>query len=41
VEAEGVPPVEVSLAWRSEDRDPAVLAFVDYVTAAAPTPTEV
>jgi DNA-binding transcriptional LysR family regulator len=39
VQAEGVPAVELSLAWRADDLNPAVLAFLDYVTHLAPTST--
>ena len=37
VEAVGVPPAELSVAWRSEDTNPTVLAFVDYITSVVPT----
>ena len=40
VEAEGCPPVEVSVAWRTGDTAPAVAAFLDYVEGVATTPTE-
>jgi DNA-binding transcriptional LysR family regulator len=40
VEAEGGPPVELSVAWRTGDTAPAVLAFLDYIRSVAPIPTE-
>jgi DNA-binding transcriptional LysR family regulator len=41
VEAVGAPPVELSVAWRTENSDPIVLAFIHYVMGVTPTPTEV
>ena len=41
VEADGVPPVELSLAWRTENTNPIVLAFIHYVMGVTPTATEV
>jgi DNA-binding transcriptional LysR family regulator len=41
VEADGVPPVELSVAWRTKDTNPIVLAFIDYIVRVAPATTGV
>jgi DNA-binding transcriptional LysR family regulator len=41
VEADGAPAVELSVAWRTEETDPVVLAFVDYIKGVAPIATQV
>jgi DNA-binding transcriptional LysR family regulator len=41
VEAVGVPPVELSVAWRTENTNPIVLAFIHYIMGVTPTATEV
>jgi DNA-binding transcriptional LysR family regulator len=41
VQAVGVPPIELSVAWRTDDTDLALLAFLDYITGAASSATEV
>jgi DNA-binding transcriptional LysR family regulator len=40
VEGVGVPPIELSVAWRTDETDMALLAFLDYITSATPSPTD-
>ena len=40
VEGADVPPAELAVAWRTDDANPTVLAFIDYVRAAIPDSTE-
>jgi DNA-binding transcriptional LysR family regulator len=41
VEAVGVPPAELSVTWRTEDTNPIVPAFIEYVIGVTATATEV
>jgi DNA-binding transcriptional LysR family regulator len=40
VEAQGVPPAELSVAWRTDETNPAVVAFLDYVREAVDSAAE-
>jgi DNA-binding transcriptional LysR family regulator len=40
VRGRGVPPTALSVAWRTEDANPAALAFIDYIERVVPTPIE-
>jgi DNA-binding transcriptional LysR family regulator len=40
VETAGVPPVELSVAWRTENTNPIVRAFIQYVMGVTPTAIE-
>jgi hypothetical protein len=41
VQGVGVPSIELSVAWRTDDTDVALLVFLDYIRGAAPSATEV
>jgi DNA-binding transcriptional LysR family regulator len=36
VKGAGVPPAELAVAWRTDDSNPTVLAFIDYISGAIP-----